>query len=668
MQTDKALRLLTFFESQNDAQELINQLRNHGYPTRAHQLSSSADLTDALLDETWDLLICDDRTTASEWQQIITRAGHSSVPALLLCDDADSNREAAFATGAQDVIARENSAHLLHATLREVGNRRTALDKAAMLAAHEELQARYELLMDGSQDAIAYLTDGMHIDANDAYASQFGYEDCEELACMPVIDLIDCDEVDRFKRFLRDYRQNNKQKAELQTTIQCQNGSKKDVCMQFSPANYEGEACTQLVIRSHAPKASAGRLNFAAEATRHRNPSATCASLCYIHLENLAELRASAGLLATDAAILQLQAFIQSICPQGIITGQITQEGFGLFNPNADAAQMLPQVKALIAAAKAHIIDIDGRSLRCDLSAMLVNLNASDNAIETSINQAYQAIIDAIQEGDNQITAIYTPPATPIGLHGEDIDLDKLLRDERLTLTFQPVVSLRGEPGEYYEMCCVLQQTDNELLDIDSLAQKLQDKNKISIFDRWLLMNTIQQLLSKRKDNCDTRLIVNLSAICLQDKDLCGWLKVNIKAAGVPPSSLVLQIAEHHVSTSIKQGQRLFEELNSLGCGCSISEFGENSHNSNAILQHVSARMLKLNQSIVADGQTDAEQRQRLQQLLQEATKSGAATIVPNVCSASILATLWQLGASFIQGDYLQQPSTTMEYEFAEIA
>ena len=43
-------------------------------------------------------------------------------------------------------------------------------------------------------------------------------------------------------------------------------------------------------------------------------------------------------------------------------------------------------------------------------------------------------------------------------------------------------------------------------------------------------------------------------------------------------------------------------------------------------------------------------------------------TIVPFVENASVLATLWQVGADFIQGHYLQAPSAEMNYEFSDIA
>ena len=44
---------------------------------------------------------------------------------------------------------------------------------------------------------------------------------------------------------------------------------------------------------------------------------------------------------------------------------------------------------------------------------------------------------------------------------------------------------------------------------------------------------------------------------------------------------------------------------------------------------------------------------------------SGKLTVVPMVENANILSTLWQAGANYIQGYYLQEPSTEMDYDFS---
>lgn len=201
MPTDTTHRLLFYFESPDEAQELTNQLRNSGCPTLAHHLHSADELDANLLSECWDLLICQHSQDTEACMQLISTGAGEGIPSLLLSENGQQVREQAFSAGARDVIQTGDTTHFVHAARREITNRRNGIETASIRDAHQELQARYELLMGGSEDAIAYLTDGMHVDANEAYAARFGYEDCDDLACMPVIDLIAEQEQDRFKRF-----------------------------------------------------------------------------------------------------------------------------------------------------------------------------------------------------------------------------------------------------------------------------------------------------------------------------------------------------------------------------------------------------------------------------------------------------------------------------------
>ena len=51
------LHLLLLTETENDAESLVSLMRNSGSATRAHQVTSLADLNEQLQDKTWDLMI-----------------------------------------------------------------------------------------------------------------------------------------------------------------------------------------------------------------------------------------------------------------------------------------------------------------------------------------------------------------------------------------------------------------------------------------------------------------------------------------------------------------------------------------------------------------------------------------------------------------------------------
>jgi PAS domain S-box-containing protein len=676
MKIKDIIRLLILNESQNEAEEIINLFRNSGYPTRAHRLVSNAELEQLLTEDPWDLLISDDAHEDFRMQQAIETIANNKadIPVLLLSAEASTPMSNAIETGVQDMVIKADQQHLLHAALREIANRRVRLDNSSIRSTLEELQARYELLMGGSQDAIAYITDGMHVDVNDAYAAQFGYDDAEDMACMPVIDLIADRDQESFRQFLRDYSHTGENNVTLEIRGQHQDGSELNLQLIFSPASYEGEECTQIVIRAGGTASSAGQgfrqsfADLAQHAVQLKN-SQTEVCLAYLQIDNLMQLREAVGILAADSIITQLQDVLCSHCPAALMVAQVSADGYILLLPGNEPQSARQTVEQLLDTIQQHIFEIDGLTTHCECIAavMAINHNAAESA-DTLVNQVYTGIGELLaQDGDNK-TCIYTPPATPIKLGSKDVDLDELFEEGRLDLLYQPVVSLRGEPGEYYEATAILKDADGSPIDVNHLAAGMLDDKQGSLFDRWVIFATTKRLAQQRtRGTTDIRLIINVSNSCLRDSDLINWLGVSLNAAGLPAEALTFQLGTVDAENSLKLTERFFSALIKLGCNTSLRDF-DSAADSSKVLEYVTPGMTKISVQAVEHAQSDEQGRHKLKQLLNEATHAEAATIVPNVSNAATLATLWQLGAAFIQGSYLQDPAPVMEYEFAEIA
>jgi EAL domain-containing protein (putative c-di-GMP-specific phosphodiesterase class I) len=337
--------------------------------------------------------------------------------------------------------------------------------------------------------------------------------------------------------------------------------------------------------------------------------------------------------------------------------------------PEADAEAAQKLVDETITACRQHIVEVGNISAHCELLAavMPVNQKAAESA-ETLVSQVYSGVRDLLdRESDCQCTVHY-PPAAPIKLGSKDIDLDELFEEGRLKLMYQPMVSLRGEPGEHYEVTATLEDTDGSSVNVRHLAAGMYDDKQGSIFDRWVIFSATRLLAQKRNpSNNDTRLIINLSSACLRDHDLVNWLATSLNAAGLPPEALGFQLETTEAETSLKLSERFFLALKKLGCSCSLKDY-DLARDRAKVMEHIAPQMIKISAAIVEHAQTNEKGRHQLKKFLNEASQEGAATIVPSVATAATLATLWQLGAAFIQGSYLQEPTADMEYEFAEIA
>src|SRR5690606_33487778 len=103
----------------------------------------------------------------------------------------------------------------------------------------KETEKRCQLLLDSSVDAIAYVLDGMHIYANRSYTQLFGYEDADDLAAEPMLELIAPKDQDSFKEFLRTYAAKGEY-GETRCTAVTSDGQEFPAMLSFSPPTTTG--------------------------------------------------------------------------------------------------------------------------------------------------------------------------------------------------------------------------------------------------------------------------------------------------------------------------------------------------------------------------------------------------------------------------------------------
>jgi len=250
MNKSDPVRLLILEESQNRAEELIVLLRTAGRATRAQQVESTADLKDQLAAQNWDLMLATNSVselTAEDAIKAISEA-EKDIPVILLADtrEPDALLEG-LKLGATDVALEEDDERLVLIIERELNNLDNRRQRRRAEAELRETDRRNQLLLDSSNAAIAYVHEGMHIYTNRSYCELFGYEDEDEFAGIPIIDLIASDDQDKFKQYLKSMATGETGSDEF--TFVASDSSPIRSTISMTPAHYDGEPCTQVMIR-----------------------------------------------------------------------------------------------------------------------------------------------------------------------------------------------------------------------------------------------------------------------------------------------------------------------------------------------------------------------------------------------------------------------------------
>ncbi|MEN9465682.1 MAG: hypothetical protein RL217_1863, partial [Pseudomonadota bacterium] len=246
-------------------------------------------------------------------------------------------------------------------------------------------------------------------------------------------------------------------------------------------------------------------------------------------------------------------------------------------------------------------------------------------------------------------------------------NLEKILieaiRNNHFHLMFQPLISLQGDEAEHYETYLRLKISDSTEVSAGDFFSNpnISDDVKRKI-DRWVIINTTKLLIERHSAAHNTRAFINLCAPSLADESLPAWISMAMSTAKLPKGSLIFQFHEDDASRMLKQVQDFSHALQERGIPLSMSRYGC-ALNPMQILKRLAVAYVKVDGSFTQELNNSSAQK-NLTEILKQLHEEDKITIVPLVENATSVATLWQMGAHFIQGYYLQAPQKSMHYEF----
>lgn len=689
MSSKKPVRLLTLEASQNRAEELIVLLRKAGRATRAHQIESAEDLQNQLKEQKWDLLLGVSEANDLTMEQAIgtIRESERDIPIILIAEGRDPESiTAGLRLGALDV-ALDDDERLTMIIERELSNLYHRRERRRAEKEVSEIDRRNQLLLASSTAAIGYVHQGMHIYTNSTYSKMFGYEDSDDFAGIPIIDLISSSDQGKFKAFLKSYDKNESESEEFI----CVTSEDKQITasLSLSPATYDGESCTQVIFKvsSDADTAYEERIKELSSqdlltglpnraslieqldtAVDKSNNQGQASILMYISIDNFAKLRTEAGISNADLVLADLANLLAELTAEEHLIARFGDDVFALLYNSGDkeaAAQMAENLRGQV---EERMSDVAGKSYQSTTSIGLALVSESSSSAEDVISRAYQACTS--MESGNGVNFYQAAEVkmgeTGVSLTSENIkDMIKTaIENNAFKLMFQPIISLHGDDDEQFEVLLrLVDDDDNELLPGQFLGPA-EDAGLLEKLDRWVILQSIKMLSEHRSTGSKAKLFIDLTHKSMSDETFLPWMSVALKAAKLPSDAVILQIHESDATAYIKKAASFTKGMSALHCKTSINHFGCSLNPMN-LLKHLTPDFVKLDDSFAQEIDQSEEKLAELKKMVTSLQETGVLTAISGIEDPMILSTLWQAGITFIQGYYLSPPLENMDYDFA---
>lgn len=681
----RTIHLLLLDPSSNDAEHTINLLRNNGYAVRASQIITEDELRAALERQAWDLLIAKASAgdfTVDKAYRIIEHYQRDT-PVLLLTDQFSSELVTEMLRiGVKDAVPVNEEERIRLVVSRELANVEDRRRRKQAEAALRETEKRCELLLASSRDAIAYIHDGMHIYANKAYTELFGYEDPDDLASMPIMDMIDDEQHDAFKNFLRDYTSAN-ETTEFKFKGVHSSGDTFDAVLTFSAARYEEEECTQVLIRHSADNAEleaklkeissvdqltglynrSHLLEKLTVAIDRAGKQEGMSSLILFELDQYANIKSKFGISGADDLMRDCAEFLRRKVPDDV---QLFRTGDGSFAMLSaiDAPEKGNEIgESVRRDFSAHLFEIEGQTVKCTISAGVMAIGENSPDAEDVMGNAYAVLVLVKEKGGNGVKTF-----NPALLNAGDADrhillaVQEALDSGRATLGFQPMVKLHGEPAAYYSALLRIKDEHGNHVSPDQAFPVAEQAGIASKLDRWVITEAMRAL-GRHQGKPQPKLFVQLSGAALAEDTLTKFIGENLRANRLEPNSVIFQIEESDAQTYLKRAIAFTEGLRKVkGLSC-LNSFGS-TDSSAALLKELKIDFVRLDGRFAPQLATNAEAQTQLKKYVDLASENQKTIIVPRVEDAGCLAFLYPMDVHYVQGYYLQPPMETMKFDF----
>jgi diguanylate cyclase (GGDEF)-like protein len=311
-------------------------------------------------------------------------------------------------------------------------------------------------------------------------------------------------------------------------------------------------------------------------------------------------------------------------------------------------------------------LEVDGHTITPAVSVGAAIGDKHYDSAEDVVRDADTALYQAKAAGKRQVAIFDSQMRTSVLERlALESDLREALEEERLSISFQPIVSLSGHRLYGFEALARWEHPTRGTIKPEVFISLAETTGLIHGLGRWVMLKACENVKQWRAFDPqfnDLSISVNVSGFQLADSGFAGHVAETLSVCGLEPSALSLELTESTIMHSEESRQAEALCGSKGGLRLHLDDFGTG-YSSLASLGRLPLQAIKLDRSFLVSTDSSEPDRITVNAVLELAHAHGLEVIAEGVERPSQLEWLESIGCDYAQGFLLGMPMPADEVE-----
>ncbi|MFT5181311.1 MAG: diguanylate cyclase (GGDEF)-like protein [Alphaproteobacteria bacterium] len=357
---------------------------------------------------------------------------------------------------------------------------------------------------------------------------------------------------------------------------------------------------------------------------------------------------------SADAIVLAVAQRIEQCLRAGDIVGRVGFDRFAVILGDCSEQQVTSVADRFLAIIRETAVTTSNGPMYVTASIGATMFPSSAKNVREVIGQADNALRSARRLGCDCYLEFRDVPHQHIPDRPDLVIAEQVkhaLRDDRIVLAFQPIVSSDDGVPAFYEGLVRMLDEEDKPVPAGVFVPIVEQMGLMRQVDRRVLDLGISALM----ENPEISLSINVSGMTAVDPVWLRQLQEHLETRPDVATRLILEITETVAIDDIADSSHFVRSVNQFGCRVALDDFGSG-YTSFRHLRALNVDLVKIDGSFVRDLPTNQDNQLFVKTLISLAKGIGLKTVAEWVETEEEAEMLRREGVDYLQGWYYGKP------------